>query len=71
MDKCILVIIFWFSGFLAIAISTFVFSRSIKAETTRELQTIRNIAIWGAVMATLWLVFGGAFTFDQIRIYLK
>lgn len=51
--------IFWLLGLLAIGVVTFLFAKSVKVSTTRDSETVRNALVWGKVIATLWVIYGG------------
>jgi len=53
--------VFWFIGLVAIGFVTFLFNKSISAVTTKGQNTQENIVYWGALMATVWIIFGVIF----------
>ena len=57
---------FWVAGLLAIGLVGFLFAKSISVVTTQDTDRIGSITVWACVMATIWIVFGGAVVLDYL-----
>jgi hypothetical protein len=61
-------VIFWLLGLLAIGVVTGILLKAFKVHTTRDSDTARGIIVWGCVIITLWVIYGGALVFSYINI---
>ncbi len=59
MGIAITAAVFWVVGLIAIGLATLLIARAIRPATTADQSHIQSIMTWGAVMAGIWIIFGG------------
>lgn len=50
---------FWLLGLLGIGTVTAILSRNFRVHTTADQGTAKGIIVWGCVIMTLWIIYGG------------